>query len=108
MEARSTWSPTQSTCVLENTFRSRDNITVTMASDIAMLIIMLVGLLHSRQTTYGVVRHLYVQVGGRDAPFPWSRAEMRLGLDMAYRRYHSAGSRYRKSSTHPDACCPFD
>jgi len=35
-----------------------------MAGAIVMLIIMLVGLLHSRQTTYGVVRHLYVQVGG--------------------------------------------
>ena len=63
MEARSTWSPTLAACVLENTSQSRDNITTTMASDIVMLIIMLVGLLHTRQTSYGVVRHLYVQVG---------------------------------------------
>jgi hypothetical protein len=63
MEARSTWSPTLATCVLENTFESRDNITVTMASDVVMLVIMLVGLLHSRQSTHGVVRHLYAQVG---------------------------------------------
>ncbi|KAF8269592.1 hypothetical protein EI94DRAFT_1799011 [Lactarius quietus] len=57
---RSTW---EGGCVLENTFQSRDNITVTVATDIALLILMLVGLIRSgsRQTNQGIFRHLYVQ-----------------------------------------------
>ncbi|KAH9031888.1 hypothetical protein EDB85DRAFT_1957770 [Lactarius pseudohatsudake] len=58
---RSTWSPSAHECLLENTFQSRDNITVTVATDFGQLIIMLVGLLRSRQTKYGMFRHLYVQ-----------------------------------------------
>ncbi|KAI9461944.1 hypothetical protein BJY52DRAFT_1185290 [Lactarius psammicola] len=58
---RSSWSPVARGCVLENTFKSRDNITVTVATDVAQLVIMLVGLLRSRQTKYGMFRHLYVQ-----------------------------------------------
>ncbi|KAH9056444.1 hypothetical protein EDB87DRAFT_1636985 [Lactarius vividus] len=59
--AHSTWSPSARVCLIENTFHSRDNITVTVATDFAQLIIMLVGLLRSRQTNYGMFRHLYVQ-----------------------------------------------
>ncbi|KAH9162277.1 hypothetical protein EDB89DRAFT_653257 [Lactarius sanguifluus] len=57
----SPWSPSASRCILENTFHGRDNVTVIVASDITQLIIMLVGLLRSRQTKYGMFRHLYVQ-----------------------------------------------
>lgn len=58
---RSSWSPELHGCALENTFQSRDNITVTVATDFAQLIIMLIGLLRSRQTKYGIFKHLYVQ-----------------------------------------------
>jgi len=61
---RSTWSTEVSTCLLENTYQSRDNITVTVSTDITLLILMLVGLLHSRQSNFGIVRYLWVQVGG--------------------------------------------
>jgi len=60
VEVRSAWSPRAPGCVL-NTFRGRDNITVTVATDFAQLIIMLLGLLRSRQTNHGIFRYLYVQ-----------------------------------------------
>ncbi len=63
MKVRAIWLPS-GTCALENTFEARDNITVSVAGDVVLLIIMLVGLLRSRQTQYGIVRHLYLQVGG--------------------------------------------
>ncbi|KAH9024117.1 hypothetical protein EDB84DRAFT_446754 [Lactarius hengduanensis] len=58
---RSPWSPSAGRCLLKNTFRGRDNIALTVATDIAQLIIMLVGLLRSRKTKYGMFRYLYVQ-----------------------------------------------
>ncbi|KAH9003685.1 hypothetical protein EDB86DRAFT_2826269 [Lactarius hatsudake] len=58
---RSTWSPSARECHLGNTFQSRDIVTVPVATDFAQLIIMLVGLLRSRQTKYGMFRHLYLQ-----------------------------------------------
>ncbi|KAI0299052.1 hypothetical protein B0F90DRAFT_1818371 [Multifurca ochricompacta] len=58
---RSAWSEASGGCLLENTFQSRDNITVTVGTDFAQLILMLVGLLRSRQTKYGMFRHLYMQ-----------------------------------------------
>ncbi|KAN0141959.1 hypothetical protein V8E53_000421 [Lactarius tabidus] len=58
---RSAWSASARECAIENTFQSRDNITVTVATDVAQLILMLVGLLRSRQTKHGLFRHLYVQ-----------------------------------------------
>jgi hypothetical protein len=64
MEVRSAWLPTEVTCVLENTLQSRDNITATMTSDAAILVTMLLCLLRSRQTKYGILRHLHVQVSG--------------------------------------------
>jgi hypothetical protein len=63
MKVRSIWLPS-GTCAIENPSEARDNITVTPANDVVLLIIMLVGLLRSRQTQYGIVRHLYLQVGG--------------------------------------------
>lgn len=61
-KVRSAWSASARGCSLENTLQSRGNITVTVATDIAQLILMLVGLLRSRQTKHGLFRHLYVQV----------------------------------------------
>ncbi|KAH9170728.1 hypothetical protein EDB89DRAFT_1250978 [Lactarius sanguifluus] len=58
---RSAWSPSAHECLVENTFQNRNNITVTVATDFAQLIIMLVGLMRSQQTKYGMFRHLYVQ-----------------------------------------------
>ncbi|KAI0291559.1 hypothetical protein BC826DRAFT_475921 [Russula brevipes] len=57
----SIWSPASGSCVLENTFRSRDNITVTVATDLAQLIIMVVGLLRSPRRKGSIARHLYNQ-----------------------------------------------
>jgi len=68
-KVRSIWSPASGSCVLENTFQSRDNITVTVATDLAQLIIMVVGLLRSPRAK-GIARHLYNQVGRADAPSP--------------------------------------
>ena len=68
------WSPSAGSCDLENTFHSRDNITVTVATDIAQLILMLVGLLRFRETNHGIFKHLYVQVRGTRLPsFRYSR-----------------------------------
>ncbi|KAH8978712.1 hypothetical protein EDB92DRAFT_1908333 [Lactarius akahatsu] len=61
LEDRSPWSPIAGRCILENTVHARDNVAMTVATDIAQLIIMLVGLLRSRNTKYGMFRHLYVQ-----------------------------------------------
>jgi hypothetical protein len=63
LKAHAVWLPS-GTCALVDSFEARDNITVSVAGDIVLLIIMLVGLLRSRQTQYGIVRHLYLQVGG--------------------------------------------
>jgi len=60
VKVRAIWL-SSGTCALENSFEARDNITVSVASDVILLIIMLVGLLRSRQTQYGIVRHLYLQ-----------------------------------------------
>ncbi|KAI0270600.1 hypothetical protein BC834DRAFT_967354 [Gloeopeniophorella convolvens] len=58
---RAVWSPDPAGCVIENTFQARDNITVTVSTDLAQLTLMLVGLLRSRQTNHGIFRYLYVQ-----------------------------------------------
>jgi len=68
-----------------------------MASDIMLLIVMLVGLLRTRQTKPGITRHLYIQVGG--AMFCPPVIEMNvlklgLGPNMAYCSNHSG-----------DPCC---
>src|SRR5260221_4068952 len=61
--ARWTESAQGSTCILSNTHTSQDNVNVTVVTDFAMLILMLIGLLRSRQRKYGIVRYLWVQVG---------------------------------------------
>jgi len=45
---RSTWSPTSRTCVVSNSTDTKINIIVTLATDIVLLLIMLVGLLRWR------------------------------------------------------------
>ncbi|KAF8487176.1 hypothetical protein DFH94DRAFT_841551, partial [Russula ochroleuca] len=50
---RSKWSNDLKRCILENSYQGRYNITVTMVTDIAQLIIMLIGLLRSRQEKHG-------------------------------------------------------
>jgi hypothetical protein len=64
MKFRSKWSNDLKRCILENSYQGRYNITVTMVTDIAQLIIMLIGLLRSRQEKHGFHRYLYIQVGG--------------------------------------------
>jgi len=63
LKVHAIWLPS-GTCSLVDYFEARDNLTVTAAGDIVLLIIMLWGLLRSRQTQYGIVQHLYLQVGG--------------------------------------------
>ncbi|KAI9511214.1 hypothetical protein F5148DRAFT_1281023 [Russula earlei] len=60
---RSEWSTTSDTCLLENTYKSRDNITVTVSTDIAQLIVMMIGLWRCRRTmtASGIAQYLYVQ-----------------------------------------------
>jgi len=58
---RSIWSPSESGCDLVNTPKSRDNITVTVATDIAQLIIMMIGLWRYRRTGQNIVRYMYIQ-----------------------------------------------
>ncbi|KAH9990371.1 hypothetical protein BJV77DRAFT_623046 [Russula vinacea] len=58
---RCKWSNVSKTCILENSFQGRYNIPVTMATDVAQLIIMLIGLLRSRREKRGFLRYLYIQ-----------------------------------------------
>jgi hypothetical protein len=46
-----------------NTAEIRRNFIVTAVTDVAQLIIMLIGLLRSRREKRGFLRYLYVQVG---------------------------------------------
>lgn len=93
-KVRSAWSASARGCALENTFQSRDNITVTVVTDIAQLILMLVGLLRSRQTKHGLFRHLYMQVRrGHVTSFRYRMLKRRLGLDMAISSDHCGSSR---------------
>jgi len=75
----------------------RYNITVSLATDLRQLIIMLIGLLRSRrewaEEAGGFIRYLYMQVGGVDrvvirVPRPLTMTMMEtallVGLDMDY------------------------
>ena len=62
---RSKWSNVSKACALENTSLLRYSITVTTVTDVSQLIIMLIGLLRSRQKTQrGLLRYVCIQVGG--------------------------------------------
>jgi hypothetical protein len=64
MKLRSKWSNVSRTCTREHTLEGRYNITVTTVTDITQLIIMLIGLLRSHREKRGLLRYLYIQVGG--------------------------------------------
>jgi len=64
MKGRAKWSNELRTCVTTNSDDGRYNVTVTSATDIAQLIIMLIGLLRTRREKIGLLGHLYVQVSG--------------------------------------------
>jgi hypothetical protein len=66
MKARSEWLNIVGRCILENNFQIRRNITVTGVTDLAQLIIMLIGLLRSpsHREKRGFLRYVYIQVGG--------------------------------------------
>jgi hypothetical protein len=64
MKGRSKWSNESKACVITNEDDGRYNVTVTAATDIAQLIIMLIGLLRTRRERHGLLGHLYVQVSG--------------------------------------------
>ena len=62
--------PAQSTCVVLNTERSKDNIIATLVSDVVLVLTMLVGLLRLRKdgTLFGLGKLLWKQVGGVHLP----------------------------------------
>ncbi len=65
---------------------------MAVVSDVLLLIIMLVGLLRSRQTQYGIVPRLYVQViGAMFLPSVMNVLKLRPGLGhgIAGCRHHS-------------------
>ena len=62
MKLRSEWSNVLKHCTLEDTYYGRYNITVTAVTDVAQLIIMLIGLLRSRREKRGFLQYLYIQV----------------------------------------------
>ena len=63
MKLHSEWSNVLKHCILEDTYHGRYNVTVTTVTDVAQLIIMLIGLLRSRREKRGFLHYLYIQVG---------------------------------------------
>jgi len=93
MKARSKWSDVIKKCILDSSTRMRYNITATTVTDVAQLIIMLVGLLRSRREKHGLLRYIYIQVGGVvfRVPLFTMTAEHGLGLVVASRHDVSGG-----------------
>ncbi|VDB95601.1 unnamed protein product [Peniophora sp. CBMAI 1063] len=61
-EADAAWVPLQATCLVLNTQTSQANVTVTLCTDVILLVSMLIGLLRRRQArTYGLWRVLWNQ-----------------------------------------------
>jgi len=58
---RARWSTAESGCELVNTPESRDNITVTVATDIVQLILMVIGLWRYRRANQSIVQYMYIQ-----------------------------------------------
>jgi len=95
MKGRSKWSNELRACVITNEDDGRYNVTVTPATDIAQLIIMLIGLLRTRREKDGLLGHLYVQVSGVVYCVPlltMTIYEIGLGLGVACRRDDSRDS----------------
>jgi len=62
-QIHATWEPTQSVCAVLNPESSKNNIIVTLATDVVLLLIMLVGLLRLRQNSISLalVQFLWTQ-----------------------------------------------
>lgn len=66
---------------------------MTAVTDVAQLILMLVGLLRSRRERRGFLHYLYIQVGViRYRQYHNDHAEIGLGLAVASRRDNSGGT----------------
>jgi hypothetical protein len=97
MKGRAKWSNESRACVLTNDDDGRYSVTVTSATDIGQLIIMLIGLLRTGQERNGLLGHLYVQVSGvmyRVPLLTMTIYEIRLGLGVACRRDDSRDSNH--------------
>jgi hypothetical protein len=64
MKIHTKWSNVSRACVAQNSNQGRYSVTVTAATDIAQLVIMLIGLLRTCPEGRGLLRYLYVQAGG--------------------------------------------
>jgi len=95
MKGRSKWLNGSRTCAISDTDKGRYNITVTTATDIAQLIIMLIGLWRTCRERHGLIGHLYVQVSVVVFCVPlltMTICEIGLGLGVACRRDDSRDS----------------
>ena len=65
LQLRAAWSPAKSVCVVLNTERLINNVTTTLATDVVLLLTMLVGLLRMplRGNMFGLGQILWRQVG---------------------------------------------
>ncbi len=95
MKIHTKWSNVYRACVPQNSNQGRYSVTVTAATDIAQLVIMLIGLLRTRRERRGLLRYLYVQVSGLVFFIPlltMAVLEIGLGLDVACRGNDIRGS----------------
>jgi hypothetical protein len=60
-KAHAQWSDLSRTCILDDS-SFRYNINATTVTDVAQLMIVLIGLLRSRREKRGFLRYLYIQV----------------------------------------------
>ena len=96
--------PAQSTCVVLNTERSKDNIIATLVSDVVLVLTMLVGLLRLRKdgTLFGLGKLLWKQVSGVHLPLS-DRSYVLKGSDLALISDHRGGSPGGQSDCSPSS-----
>lgn len=95
MKGRAKWSDELRACVIANDDDGRYSVLVTSVTDIAQLIIMLIGVLRTPRTRNSLLGHLYVQVSGAVYCVPrltMTIYEIVLGLGVACRRDDSRDS----------------
>ena len=88
MKIRSKWSNVSRACTTPSSNAEQYNLIALAATDIAQLVIMSIGLLRTRRERRGLLRYLYIQVGGLVFFIPLLRMtvlEIGLGLDVACR-----------------------
>ncbi len=88
MKIHTKWSNVYRACVPQNSNQGRYSVTVTAATDIVQLVIMLIGLLRTRRERRGLLHYLYVQVSGLVLFIPlltMAVLKIGLGLDVACR-----------------------